>query len=51
MTVVVPDDGTICVYVRTDAHVVVDLLAELVDDQETGLVPTTPVRVHDTRDD
>jgi hypothetical protein len=50
MTIVVPDDGQVCIVVRTDAHVIIDRQAELVDDQTVGLTPATPLRVHDTRD-
>jgi hypothetical protein len=43
------EDGTICVYTKASAHVVVDIQAELVDDHGTGMVPVEPTRAHDSR--
>ena len=44
------DDGTICVYTLASAHVIIDVQAELTDEQGAGLVPSEPTRVHDSRD-
>ena len=44
-----PDDGEVCVWVHADAHVIIDVRAELVEDRTIGLRPVTPARVHDTR--
>ena len=51
MAIVAPVDGTACVYLHADAEVVIDMQAELVDDQTVGLRPVTPNRVHDSRAD
>ncbi len=50
MAVVAPVDGVVCVYLHADAHVVIDVQAELVDDRTVGLRPVKPDRVHDTRE-
>lgn len=44
------DAGEMCVYVRTAAHVVIDVQAELTPDSAIGVLPTAPTRVHDSRD-
>ncbi len=44
------DDGEMCLFNRTATHIVVDLQAELVDDQGIGVLPIEPTRVHDSRD-
>jgi hypothetical protein len=43
------DDGKICVYTKAAAHVIVDVQAGLTVEHAVGLVPITPVRVHDSR--
>ena len=50
LSIVTPDDGAICIWTHTDAHVVIDARAELVADQTLGLRPVTPTRVHDSRE-
>lgn len=49
LTIVSPDDGRVCFFVHADAHVIVDLRAELVADSSIGMRPTKPDRVQDTR--
>lgn len=44
------DDGGLCVYTLASAHVIVDVQAELTAEQDAGLAPTDPTRVHDSRD-
>ena len=51
MTIVTPVDGRICLFTRNDAHLVVDLQAELTDAQVIGLRPTEAFRAHDSRPD
>ena len=51
MTIVTPVDGRICLFTRTDAHLVVDLQAELTNEQVIGLRPTEAFRAHDSRPD
>jgi hypothetical protein len=43
------DDGAVCVYTKAPAHVIVDVQAALTAEHAIGLVPITPVRVHDSR--
>jgi hypothetical protein len=42
--------GTMCIYTKASAHVIIDVQAELVDDHEIGLLPVAPTRAHDSRD-
>jgi hypothetical protein len=49
LAVVSPDDGAVCVWVYADAHVVIDVRADLVEDHAVGLRTVTPVRTQDTR--
>ena len=51
MTVITPRDGRICLFTRTDGHVVVDLQAELTAEQAIGLQPADAFRAHDSRPD
>jgi hypothetical protein len=51
LAIVAPGDDATCVYVHSDAHVIVDLQAELVDDREIGMRPVAPHRLHDSRRD
>ncbi len=41
--------GRVCLFTRADAHVIVDVQAELTVEQTTGLTPVEPTRVHDSR--
>ena len=43
------DDGEMCIFTKQAAHIVIDLQAELVADQQVGLIPVTPERPHDSR--
>lgn len=45
----VSDDGTICVYVKSGAHVTVDLTGTFAADGELVFVPVAPTRTIDTR--
>jgi hypothetical protein len=49
LTVVSPDDGRLCFFVHADAHVIVDLRAELTAASTIGVRPIEPDRVHDSR--
>jgi hypothetical protein len=49
LAIVELDAGEMCLYTNAAAHVVVDLQAELVTDQQVGLVPISPTRAHDSR--
>ena len=42
-------DGRFCLFTHADAHVIVDVQAELTRDQDVGLSPIDPTRVHDSR--
>ena len=44
------DEGRLCIYTLAAAQLVIDVQAELTDEQQVGLTPTTPTRVHDSRD-
>ena len=44
------DEGKICVYTLAAAHLIIDVQAELTAEQDAGLAPTDPTRVHDSRD-
>lgn len=44
------DNGRFCAFTRADAHVVIDLQAQLVDEQAVGLTPTDQTRIHDSRE-
>ena len=46
----VSDAGTICVFVKSNAHVTVDLTGTFSGDGELVFVPVTPTRTIDTRD-
>ena len=50
MALVDLDAGRFCVYTMVDAHVIVDVQAELTEAQEIGLTPVDPTRVHDSRE-
>ena len=43
------DHGEMCIYTRASAHVIIDVQAELVHDQQIGVLPMTPERAHDSR--
>jgi hypothetical protein len=43
------EEGEMCLYTSAAAHLIVDVQAELVDDQVVGLLPVDPTRVHDSR--
>jgi hypothetical protein len=44
------DDGEICAYTMSPAHLVIDVQAELTNEHNVGLLPVTPTRVHDSRE-
>jgi hypothetical protein len=50
LALVETDGGKVCVYTFGNAHVTLDLQAELVDDHTLGLAAITPIRTHDTRE-
>ncbi len=43
------DAGEICIYTKASAQVIIDVQAELVADQQIGLLPIAPERAHDSR--
>ena len=43
-------DGRTCLFTRADAHIIIDVQAELTVEHEIGLSPVEPTRVHDSRD-
>ena len=43
------EDGKLCIYTLASAHLIIDVQAELVEEQAIGVLPTTPTRVHDSR--
>jgi len=49
MALVDLDQGEMCIYTKASTHVVIDVQAELVEDQTIGLVPVPPTRTHDSR--
>ncbi len=44
------EDGELCLFNRSATHIVVDLQAELTEDQGIGVLPVEPTRVHDSRE-
>ncbi len=44
------DGGRLCIYTLAAAHLIVDVQAELTAEQQAGLTPISPTRVHDSRD-
>jgi hypothetical protein len=44
------DDGDLCLFSLADSDVVIDVNGYYHTDDGAGFVPTTPVRLHDTRD-
>jgi hypothetical protein len=49
LAIVAVDQGEICAYTMSPAHLVIDVQAELTDDHTVGLLPVTPARFHDSR--
>jgi hypothetical protein len=49
LAIVAVDQGEICAYTLSPAHLVIDVQAELTGQHDVGLVPVTPTRVHDSR--
>lgn len=43
------DAGEMCIFTKASAQVIIDVQAELVAEQDIGLLPITPVRAHDSR--
>jgi hypothetical protein len=50
LAMVALDEGEMCAFTRSPAHLVIDVQAELTTEQALGLLPVTPTRVHDSRD-
>ena len=50
LALVAADDGAICAYTRSAAHIVIDVQAELTTDHEVGLLPVAPGQRHDSRE-
>jgi hypothetical protein len=49
LAIVATDQGEICAYTLSPAHIVIDVQAELTTQHSVGVVPVTPTRVHDSR--
>jgi hypothetical protein len=43
------EDGVLCIFTLASAHLIVDVQAELIEEQSIGVLPTTPTRAHDSR--
>ena len=50
LAVVDLDEGEMCIFTKASTHVIIDVQAELVTEQQIGLLPITPTRVHDSRE-
>jgi hypothetical protein len=50
LAIVAVDQGEICAYTMSPAHVVIDVQAELTTQHDVGVLPVTPTRFHDSRD-
>lgn len=50
LAVVALDDGEMCAFTLSPAHLVIDVQAELTTDREVGLLPIPPTRFHDSRE-
>ena len=49
LAIVSADQGEICAYTMSPAHLVIDVQAELTTQHTIGVLPVTPTRVHDSR--
>lgn len=49
LAIVAADQGEICAYTLSPAHLVIDVQAELTTQHSVGVIPVTPMRVHDSR--
>jgi hypothetical protein len=49
LAIVSADQGEICAYTLSPAHLVIDVQAELTTEHSIGVIPVTPKRVHDSR--
>ena len=49
LAVVALEDGEMCAYTMSPAHLVIDVQAELTTQRSIGILPVTPTRVHDSR--
>jgi hypothetical protein len=49
LAIVAADQGEICAYTMSPAHLVIDVQAELTSQHDVGLLPVTPTRLHDSR--
>ena len=49
LAVVALEAGVMCAYTMAPSHLVIDVQAELTNEQGVGLIPVTPSRFHDSR--
>ena len=49
LAIVSAEQGEICAYTLSPAHLVIDVQAELTTQHSIGVIPVTPSRVHDSR--